>query len=104
MERLHSRKAPGLRAPYCNLRGKLRAVPCVARVLHSIASDDCGDFVSVRNALERQTYVDDICVGTDLESQALELQSNLITVLSKSGLELKKVGDKYAVDIKRNSS
>lgn len=56
------------------------------RVLRSIASDDCGDCESVRHALERQTYVDDICVGADPEDQACELQSNLITVLGKSGL------------------
>lgn len=60
------------------------------RVLQSIASDDCDNFLLVRHALKYQTYVDDICVGADSEAQALELQSNLISVLSKSGLELKK--------------
>ncbi|KAL4135124.1 hypothetical protein QTP88_006772 [Uroleucon formosanum] len=60
------------------------------RVLQSIAFEDCDNFELVRHALKCQTYVDDICVGADSEIQALELQSNLISVLSKSGLELKK--------------
>lgn len=60
------------------------------RVLRSIASEDCDRFDSVRQALESQTYVDDICVGADSEDEALKFQSDLITVLGKSGLELKK--------------
>ncbi|KAL4141360.1 hypothetical protein QTP88_004012 [Uroleucon formosanum] len=56
------------------------------RVLQSITSDDCIEFEWVRNALTRQTYVDDICDGADI----LKLQSDLICVLNKSGLELKK--------------
>jgi hypothetical protein len=60
------------------------------RVLKAIAAEDCDKFVSVRAALERQTYVDDICAGADTEQEALELQSNLIMVLKRSGMELKK--------------
>lgn len=95
MERLPSRKAPGLSAPTYGINCAPFLALCVLRF---IASDDCGELASVRLALERQTYVDDIfCVGTDSEEQALELQSNLTTVLSKSGLELKK----WATNIRR---
>ncbi|KAL4091200.1 hypothetical protein QTP88_025929 [Uroleucon formosanum] len=60
------------------------------RVLKAIAAKDCDKFVSVRAALERQTYVNDICVGADTEQETFELQSNLIMVLRMSGMELKK--------------
>lgn len=60
------------------------------RVLQSIASDDCNDSEGVRNALTRQTYVDDICDGADTITEILKLQSNLISVLNRSGMELKK--------------
>ncbi|XP_025193649.1 uncharacterized protein LOC112593471 [Melanaphis sacchari] len=60
------------------------------RVLHSIASNDCNNFASVRNALLCQTYVDDICTGADSVAEVLRLQTDLIHVLNKSGLELKK--------------
>ncbi|XP_022165278.1 uncharacterized protein LOC111030191 [Myzus persicae] len=86
-------------SPYDKLRDyELRTVtygvncaPFLAlRVLKAIAAEDCDKFVSVRAALERQTYVDDICVGADTEQETLELQSNLIMVLKMSGMELKK--------------
>jgi len=60
------------------------------RVLHQIAHSDCADFPSVRKALLFHTYVDDICVGADSEDAAVKLQSALITVLGRAGLELKK--------------
>ncbi|KAL4108119.1 hypothetical protein QTP88_018370 [Uroleucon formosanum] len=60
------------------------------RVLQYIASNDCEHFDSVRHALLRQTYVDDICTGADSIAELLQLQSDLIGVLKKSGLELKK--------------
>ncbi|KAL4083924.1 hypothetical protein QTP88_029240 [Uroleucon formosanum] len=56
------------------------------RVLQAIAATDCDGLDSVRNALEYQTYVDDICDGADTISDVLKLQSDL----NKSGLELKK--------------
>ncbi|KAL4136057.1 hypothetical protein QTP88_007625 [Uroleucon formosanum] len=56
----------------------------------AIAATDCDGLDSVRNALEYQTYVDDICDGADTISDVLKLQSDLVSVLSKSGLELKK--------------
>ncbi|KAL4083557.1 hypothetical protein QTP88_028873 [Uroleucon formosanum] len=60
------------------------------RVLQYIASNDCEHFDSVRHALLRQTYVDDICTGADSIAELLQVQSDLIGVLKKSGLELKK--------------
>lgn len=60
------------------------------RVLRSIALDDCKGNESVRNALLFQTYVDDICVGGDTIEETLTLQSQLVSVLSDSCLELKK--------------
>lgn len=60
------------------------------RVRNIIASDDCGDVESVCYALIHQTYFNDIWVWADSESATLDLQSNLFSVLSKSGMELKK--------------
>jgi hypothetical protein len=59
-------------------------------VLQTIASDDCDNFEFVRNALTRQTYVYDICDGADTISNVLKLQSDLISVMNKAALELKK--------------
>jgi hypothetical protein len=59
-------------------------------MLKEIAAEDCDKFMLVGAELERQMYVDDICVGMDTEQEALDLQSNLIMVLKKSGMELKK--------------
>lgn len=36
------------------------------------------------------TYVDDICIGVDIEEDAVKLQSDLISVLLRAGLKLKK--------------
>jgi len=60
------------------------------RVLQTIAHDDCDGFEGVRHALTHQTYVNDICNGADTLHKVLKLQSDLILVLNKSGLELKK--------------
>ncbi|XP_022164008.1 uncharacterized protein LOC111029351 [Myzus persicae] len=60
------------------------------RVLQAIARDDCATSGSVQNALTRQTYVDDICDGADSINDALNLQSNLISILKGAGLDLKK--------------
>lgn len=56
------------------------------RVLQDIASNDCDDFDSVRAALQRQTYVDDICTGADTVVELLKLQSDLILVLKRAGV------------------
>lgn len=60
------------------------------RVLKAIASEVCEGAESVCYTITHQTYVDDICVGADSESAVLDLQSNLMSVLSRSGMELKK--------------
>uniref|UniRef100_A0A2S2R014 Uncharacterized protein n=1 Tax=Sipha flava TaxID=143950 RepID=A0A2S2R014_9HEMI len=60
------------------------------RVLHQIADMECDGFPFVREALLFHTYVDDICVGADSEAAAIQLQSDLITILRHSGMELKK--------------
>ncbi|KAL4104118.1 hypothetical protein QTP88_019431 [Uroleucon formosanum] len=74
------------------------------RVLQTIASDDCDNFEFVRNALTRQTYVDDICDGADTMPSVLKLQSDLISVIHKAGLELKKVGVKYVMRFRSGAS
>lgn len=60
------------------------------RVLRYIAEHDCSDFPRVKQALLLHTYVDDICIGADTECEARELQSQLITVLGRAGLQLRK--------------
>lgn len=60
------------------------------RILQAIADEDCDGVGTVREALLRQTYVDDICVGADTEEEAMALQAQLISTLSRSGMELKK--------------
>lgn len=60
------------------------------RVLQVIARTDCNTCEPVQNALTRQTYVDNICDGADTIDGVVKLQFNLISILKKSGLELKK--------------
>ncbi|KAF0739485.1 Integrase catalytic domain-containing protein [Aphis craccivora] len=60
------------------------------RVLRFIADNDCEDLPDVKAALYNQTYMDDICVGTDSLEAAKSLQSALIKILARSGLQLKK--------------
>lgn len=73
------------------------------RTLRAIASEDCAEAELVRQALTQQTYVDDICVGADDIDGALRLQSNLISILVKSGLELKKWSSNSPAIFKRRS-
>ncbi|XP_025203838.1 uncharacterized protein LOC112600747 [Melanaphis sacchari] len=69
----------------------LNCAPFLAlRVLAAIADEDRAGYKTVRQAILQQTYVDDICVGADSIDDILSLQHDLITVLGKSGLELKK--------------
>lgn len=60
------------------------------RVLKSIALDDYADSDAVRDALLNLTYVDDICTGADSIVDTLRLQSVLITILGRAGMQLKK--------------
>ncbi|XP_008188329.1 uncharacterized protein LOC100568780 [Acyrthosiphon pisum] len=60
------------------------------RVLKAIAFNDCTDYDDVRDALLNQTYVDDVCAGADSTTDILKFQSDLISILGRAGLELKK--------------
>ncbi|KAF0704916.1 Integrase catalytic domain-containing protein, partial [Aphis craccivora] len=55
-----------------------------------IADNDCEALPDVKAALYNQTYMDDICIGTDSLEAAKILQSDLIKVFARSGLQLKK--------------
>lgn len=59
-------------------------------MLQSIAHDDCAQYPHVRKALLSQTYVNDICCGGDSVDEAVTLQLGLISVLTHSGLDLRK--------------
>ncbi|XP_025417938.1 uncharacterized protein LOC112688790 [Sipha flava] len=60
------------------------------RVLRAIADIDGPSFPRVRDALCHQTYVDDICYGADTITDAVAVQSELNSVLARSGFELRK--------------
>jgi hypothetical protein len=60
------------------------------RVLRKIAESDCADVPAVRDALMFNTYVDDICVGGDTIDEVIALQTDLINVLQRAGMSLKK--------------
>lgn len=60
------------------------------RVLRDIVDQECYNLSKVKDGLQRQTYVDDICVGADSVSELLTLQSDLKGVLDRAGLKLKK--------------
>jgi hypothetical protein len=60
------------------------------RVLREIAESDCVDVPSVRDALMFNTYVDDICVGGDTVDEIITLQTDLINILQRAGMSLKK--------------
>eukprot|EP00102_Acyrthosiphon_pisum_P020672 XP_016657882.1 PREDICTED: uncharacterized protein LOC107883053 [Acyrthosiphon pisum] len=60
------------------------------RVLRYIADTECADQPDVKGALYNQTYMDDICVGAESLEAAKALQSNLIKILARSGLQLRK--------------
>lgn len=74
----------------------LNCAPFLAlRVLAAIAETDCAGHDDIRRALLQQTYVDDICVGADTVEGVLKLQREMINVLGKSNLELKKWSSNY---------
>ncbi|XP_008181070.1 uncharacterized protein LOC103308796 [Acyrthosiphon pisum] len=60
------------------------------RVLRYIADTECADQPDVKGALYNQTYMDDICVGAESLEAAKALQFNLIKILARSGLQLRK--------------
>lgn len=66
----------------------LSCAPFLAlRVLQDTAEQECQNLPDVRDALMSQTYVDDICVGSDTISDLLKLQSDLKQVLARAGFE-----------------
>ncbi|XP_025198008.1 uncharacterized protein LOC112596509 [Melanaphis sacchari] len=60
------------------------------RVLQKIAESDCIEIPAVRDALMFNTYVDDICAGGDTIEEVIALQTDLINVLHRAGMCLKK--------------
>lgn len=60
------------------------------RVLKDLADNYYEDLPNVRQALTHQSYVDDICVVADSTSHLLILQTDLKSVPSTAGYELKK--------------
>lgn len=60
------------------------------RVLKDIADNECAEFPCVRDALQYQSYVNDICVGADSVPELLKLQSDLTSVLGRADFGLKK--------------
>jgi len=71
------------------------------RVLQKIAESDCADVPGVRDALMFNTYVDDICVGGDTVDEIIVLQTDLINVLQRAGMSLKKWSSNTAVVLDR---
>lgn len=60
------------------------------RVLKDLADNCCDELPDDRQGLTHQTYVYDIFFGADSTSQLLILKSDLQSVLSGAGFELKK--------------
>ncbi|XP_025192697.1 uncharacterized protein LOC112592764, partial [Melanaphis sacchari] len=88
------RESPQLTVKEYSLNTVTYGVNCAPylalRVLRYIADTECEDLPDVQRALRNQTYMDDICVGAESLEAAQALQSNLIKVLARSGLQLKK--------------
>jgi len=69
----------------------LNCAPFLAlRVIKSIATTDCDGSEATRQVLLLQTYIDDICVGADSVDELMSFKTELISVLRRSSLELKK--------------
>lgn len=69
----------------------LNCAPYLAlRVLREIAKEVQVEFPEVSYTLRAHTYMDDICTGADTVAQATSLQIDIIRVLSRYGLELRK--------------
>ncbi|XP_025406837.1 uncharacterized protein LOC112680837 [Sipha flava] len=60
------------------------------RVLKYIADTDCVDSDAIRQALLLQTYVDDFCVGADSVTELIRIKNELIYILDRAGMQLKK--------------
>jgi len=60
------------------------------RVLQFIAENDCEGAPAVREALLRQTYIDDVFMGADTTEELISYQSQLLDVSLRAGFRLKK--------------
>jgi len=70
---------------------RVNSAPYLAlRVLRYIADSECADQPDVKGALYNQTYMDNICVGAESLEAVKVLQLNLIKILARSGLQLRK--------------
>lgn len=68
-----------------------RCAPFLAlRVVQFIYEHDCTKEVAVKEALQLQTYVDDIFLGADSAEELLKFKTSLINILKRSGFQLKK--------------
>lgn len=60
------------------------------RTLHQLADDEGHRFPDAACVLKNHTYVDDIITGANSEQEAIQLQTQLISLLSCGGFELRK--------------
>lgn len=60
------------------------------RTLHQLAADEGADFPQAAQALIEDTYVDDFITGADTLKAALDLRTQLVGLLARGGLELRK--------------
>jgi len=69
----------------------VNCAPCLAlRVIQFNAENDCNEDLEVREALQFQTYVDDIFMGADTAEELLSAQASLLNVMKRAGFQLKK--------------
>lgn len=68
-----------------------RSSPFLAiKTLHHLANDECEKYPEVKRTIQRDLYVDDVATGTACETTAIQLQKDLITVLTRGKFELRK--------------
>lgn len=69
----------------------LKSSPYIAiRTLLELAAQERERFPRAASVLERESFVDDILTGAASESEALELQQELIAIMAAGGYELRK--------------
>lgn len=68
-----------------------RSSPFLAiRTLHQLATDEAAKYPAVERLIRNDLYVDDVATGADCESNALQLQQDLIKVFNRGCFELRK--------------
>ncbi len=60
------------------------------RVLHKLAEDEERDLPLASAVARRDFYVDDVMSGANTESEALEVQSQLLELMKRGGMDLRK--------------